>query len=249
VPEFFDVGLVENLRLAQPGATNEMIVEALKAAKVYEKIQDEFLGKFSIEEVPMASNVFTAADRQKIALARAFLGPPRALLVDDIGQGLSQIEEEEIYDAVDDFFKAHRNQMNLILVTRKMQTIKMADRIFVLEDGKIANSGSRDNIINQFEEDGMYANMVDLQTEVVSDFQYGEEGEGGQQIQNHRGPMRYHQMDDGIAEEPYREDIHIEHQVKLEQLTKEEKERRSEQEAIDKRKREHVESQIGERAK
>ena len=76
--------------------------------------------------------------------------------------------------------------------------VKMADKIFVLEAGKIASSGSRENIIEEFQEEGRYANILDAQTEVASDFQDDEEDED--QKEEPAPPKEEEEEPDGLAE-------------------------------------------------
>lgn len=128
---------------------------------MYEKIHSKFLGKAPIEEVEVLTNTLTVIDKWKIALARAFLCSPRVLLVDDLGDDLGQDEEEELYDLLFEYYRTNRSRLNLVMVGRKMQTVKMADRIFVLEAGRIADSGNRDTIIEELKKDGRYANILD----------------------------------------------------------------------------------------
>lgn len=95
---------------------------------------------------------------QKIALARAFLRDAQIVILDEPTSALDAKAEDEVFQK---FRQLIKNKM-AIIISHRLSTVKMADRIFVLENGKIVESGSHDELLGQ---SGIYAKMFETQAQ------------------------------------------------------------------------------------
>ena len=95
-------------------------------------------------------------DRQRIALARAFLKDAPILLLDEATSSLDSDSESKIQFAMEKLTKGRTT----IVVAHRLATVRKADNIIVLDDGKIVESGSHSSLISK---DGFYTNLCRLQ--------------------------------------------------------------------------------------
>ena len=139
----------DNLLFVQPKATDDELLEALRRASALKLIEkagkglDTLLGENGMK--------LSGGEKQRISIARALLRQPRMLIFDEATSALDSLTEEEINQTVRDV-SASREQMT-ILIAHRLSTILHADIIYVLEKGKIAESGSHDQLL---EHKGLY---------------------------------------------------------------------------------------------
>ncbi|MBF0522481.1 MAG: ABC transporter ATP-binding protein [Candidatus Omnitrophica bacterium] len=130
-----------NIGLGNPQVSEEKIMEAAKAAYA-----DSF-----IRNLPQGLNTIlgdrgvklSVGQRQRIAIARAFILNPRILIWDEATSNLDALSEKEIMKAIDNFI----GDRTIIAITHRLSTIKNADKILVLDDGKIVESGNHEDLI------------------------------------------------------------------------------------------------------
>ena len=155
--------ILENVRMARPGATREEIMEALKTAQcmdIIEKLPD------GIDTVVGTNGVYlSGGEQQRIAIARAILKNAPVLILDEatafadpdnevrVQQALSVLSKSESADS-----KANKNSpgKTVIMIAHRLSSITEADCIYVLQDGKIAESGTHSGLI---EKNGIFARM------------------------------------------------------------------------------------------
>jgi ABC-type multidrug transport system fused ATPase/permease subunit len=101
----------------------------------------------------------SGGQRQRIAIARAILKNPKFLLLDEATSALDSESEKWVQSALEELMK---NRTSLIIAHR-LSTIRSADLIIVMEEGKIVESGSHEDLMKK--KSGIYQNMVKLQTE------------------------------------------------------------------------------------
>ena len=136
----FDQSLEDNIRYAHPVATKEMVIEAAKKAKIDKLLIDR-------KEHPVGPNgsQLSGGQKQRIALARAFLKPAPILLLDEATSALDSVTEASIAKSLD---KLGENT-TMIVVAHKLSSIKDADTIFVLDDGKLVEFGTHTELLKE----------------------------------------------------------------------------------------------------
>ena len=101
----------------------------------------------------------SGGQRQRIAIARAILKDPKFLILDEATSALDSESEKWVQSALEELMK---NRTSLIIAHR-LSTIRSADKIIVMESGKIVEMGSHENLMAK--KQGVYQKMVKLQTE------------------------------------------------------------------------------------
>ena len=147
----FDQSLENNIRYADPLATKEMIIEAAKKAQIDKLLLER-------KESPLGPNgsQLSGGQKQRIALARAFLKPAPILLLDEATSALDAVTEANIAKSL----KKLGENTTTIVVAHKLSSIKDADTIFVLDDGKLVESGTHSKLLKKKK---YYADMVKSQ--------------------------------------------------------------------------------------
>jgi ATP-binding cassette subfamily B protein len=149
-PFLFAGSLRYNIAFACPDATDEEVWEAVRAvglADVVERMPD---GLDTV--VHERGQSLSSGERQLIALARAFMARPRVLVLDEATSNLDLLSETKIEAALD-VLLARRTA---VLIAHRLTTAMKADRIVVVDDGRIAEVGSHDELVAQ---GGRYAAM------------------------------------------------------------------------------------------
>ena len=147
------------MRSALPDATKEQVVEAATGA-----FADEF-----IRQLPQGYDTIvgergwnlSGGQRQRIALARAILRKPQILVLDEATSSLDAESEKLIQQYISDI----RGKSTVLIVAHRMSTIETADKIVVLEDGRITDEGDWDSLLAK---DGKFANYLQVQTGAAS---------------------------------------------------------------------------------
>ena len=153
----FDDTILENLRYGKEGATEEEIIKAAKMAEA-----DEFIRQLPQGyETQIGQNGIrlSGGQRQRIAIARAILYNAPILLLDEATSSLDPISERLIKDALAKLMEGRTS----IVIAHRLSTVIHADRIFVISDGKVVESGSHKELIAK---NGAYANLYSKQFEV-----------------------------------------------------------------------------------
>ena len=153
----FGGSIRENIAYGKPGATQDEIESAAELAYAKEFIEsfpekwDTLVGERGVK--------LSGGQRQRIAIARAILKNPKFLLLDEATSALDSESEKWVQSALEELMK---NRTSLIIAHR-LSTIRSADLILVMEEGKIIESGSHEQLMKK--KSGIYQNMVKLQTE------------------------------------------------------------------------------------
>ncbi len=145
----------ENIAYGDPSASEEAIVSAAKRANAHDFIEgfpegyDTLVGERGVK--------LSGGQRQRIAIARAILANPAVLILDEATSSLDSESERLVQEALDDLM---RDRTSLIIAHR-LSTVRNADRILVLNEGQIVQSGTHDALIE--ERDGLYRMLAQLQ--------------------------------------------------------------------------------------
>lgn len=131
----------ENIAYGRPDASQEEIEEAARKAHAHEFIQG-FPEKYETTVGPRGVKL-SGGQRQRIAIARAILADPKILLLDEATSALDSESERLVQDALDQLMKGRTS----LIIAHRLGTVKHADRIYVLEKGKIVQNGTHDELI------------------------------------------------------------------------------------------------------
>ncbi len=137
----FSRSIAENIAFGKPGATQEEIEAAAKAAQAHEFIMSFADGYKTI--IGERGVTLSGGQRQRLALARAFLTDPRILMLDDSTSAIDSATEDKIQRAI---YAAARGRTTFI-ITHRLSQIRWADLILVVKNGKLAASGTHDELL------------------------------------------------------------------------------------------------------
>jgi len=134
----------DNLRFVKPDVTDNEIIEALKKASALQLINRTERGIYTL----LGENgmKLSGGEKQRLSIARALLRKPQLLIFDEATSALDSLTEDEITKTVRDISN-NREQMT-ILIAHRLSTIMHADVIYVLEKGRITESGSHQQLID-----------------------------------------------------------------------------------------------------
>lgn len=144
----------ENIRYGKPEATPEEIFEAAKKAEIYDDIMemedgfDTYVGE--------RGTLLSGGQKQRISIARIFLKNPPILILDEATSALDSITEQQVQKAFNQLAK----DRTTLIIAHRLATIKDADRIVLVENGEIKESGTHGELI---EAGGAYAKLYKTQ--------------------------------------------------------------------------------------
>jgi ABC-type multidrug transport system fused ATPase/permease subunit len=144
----------ENIRFGRPEASTQEIEDAAKAANALEFIQSFPEGMNT--QVGDRGIQLSGGQKQRIAIARAILKNPAILILDEATSALDSESEKLVQDALDRLM----TNRTAIVIAHRLSTIRKADKIIVLQDGKIIEEGNHETLIAL---NGAYARFVELQ--------------------------------------------------------------------------------------
>ena len=149
-PFLFGGSLRDNISFARPGATDDELMEACRAVGLDELVE-RLPGGLDAPVYERGSSL-SSGERQLLALARAFLASPRVLILDEATSSLDLRSESIIERALDNVLEGR----TAIIIAHRLSTAMRADRIAVVNDGRIVELGSHDELVAQ---GGIYAGM------------------------------------------------------------------------------------------
>ena len=153
-PVLFSSSVLDNLRYGRPNATDEEVRAAAKAAHADEFIEqlplgyDSFLGEQGVK--------LSGGQKQRLAIARAILRDPKILLLDEATSALDAQSEYHVQQALNELMKGRTT----IIIAHRLATVAHVDRIAVFEQGKLADIGSHQQLL---ESSSLYKRLAQLQ--------------------------------------------------------------------------------------
>lgn len=153
--ELFNASIRDNIAYAKPEATQEEIERAAHIANVDEFVQqltdryETLVGERGVK--------LSGGQRQRVGIARAILANPDILIFDEATSNLDSQSEHLIQDALEHITK----DRTTIIIAHRLSTIQKADKIIVLENGKVVEDGTHKELANK--KGGLYAHLLQLQ--------------------------------------------------------------------------------------
>ena len=144
--------ILENVRLSKPNATEKEVTEALKTAQCEDIIEKMPKG---IHTVVGAKGVYlSGGEQQRISIARAVLKNAPILILDEATAFADPDNETKVQNAIAELAKGK----TVIMIAHRLSTVKNCDRIYVMKDGTVCESGTHDELIGM---NGQYKNMYE----------------------------------------------------------------------------------------
>jgi len=150
----FNASVAENIIYGKLDATREELLEAARKAHALEFIEDlpdgfeTVLGDWGL--------LLSGGQRQRVALARAFIRDPQILILDEATNSLDLISETVVQDALEEFGRGR----TVVIIAHRISTIEHADKVIVLDAGKVVESGSVTQLLSK---GGLFSRFYALQ--------------------------------------------------------------------------------------
>jgi ATP-binding cassette subfamily B protein len=154
----FSASALENIRYGRPDASDADVFAAAQAAFAHDFLEAlpqgyaTFVGERGVR--------LSGGQRQRIAIARAILKSPALLLLDEATSALDAESERMVQAALDSAMHSHAGQRTTLVIAHRLATVQNADRIIVLEQGKIVEQGRHADLVAL---NGVYARLAALQ--------------------------------------------------------------------------------------
>ena len=152
----FNDTIEANIRYGSPEATHEQVVAAAKMANAHDFIMSQPEGYARLAGEKGFS--LSGGERQRIAIARAILRNPPILILDEATSALDTVTERLVQDAINNLMK----DRTVFAIAHRLSTIRNADLILVMQDGRIVERGTHDEL---YAKDGVYRKLCDMQNQ------------------------------------------------------------------------------------
>jgi ATP-binding cassette subfamily B protein len=158
-PYLFHGTVLENIRYGAPQASLDDVIEAAKAANAHDFICELAHGYEMI--VGERGQTLSGGERQRVSIARAILHDPRILILDEATSAVDTETERKIQEAMDRLVAGR----TVFAIAHRLSTLRKASRLFVIEDGKLAEMGTHNELLQI--PSGKYRKLYQLQRELA----------------------------------------------------------------------------------
>jgi ATP-binding cassette subfamily B protein len=150
----FPGSILDNLRMFDETIPREQVIEAARRARIHDAIL-RFAQGYDTVLTEGGAN-FSLGERQLLAFARALVRDPEILILDEATSSVDPRTEHLIQEGLEELLKGR----TAVIVAHRLATIRMADRVFVVHKGRIAEQGTHDELLAR---DGIYSRLYRLQ--------------------------------------------------------------------------------------
>ncbi len=151
--------IANNIRFGQPDAPMEKVIEAAKKACCHDFIMQLPEGYDTVIGEGGAS--LSGGEKQRISIARAIMKNAPVIVLDEATANVDPENEAELIKAIDELTK----EKTIIMIAHRLKTVRNADQIVVIKDGRIAQQGTHNSLMQQ---EGIYRTFVDSRREAAS---------------------------------------------------------------------------------
>ena len=150
----FNDSIKNNIAYGSKNANDKELINALKSANLYDLVSklddgiDTIIGENGIK--------LSGGEKQRLSIARALVKNPQILILDEATASLDSESEKKVHNAIDNVIK----DRTVIVIAHRLSTIINADKIIVMDKGKIVEQGNHLELINL---DGIYKKLYELQ--------------------------------------------------------------------------------------
>ncbi|MFA7284317.1 MAG: ABC transporter ATP-binding protein [Candidatus Absconditabacterales bacterium] len=158
-PSVFDGSIMENLLYGMPDNQPKQKIEE-QINTVIELAQCQFISTFPDQldtQIGEKGVKLSGGQKQRLAIAKLMLKNPQIIILDEPTSALDSFAEEEVTKALNNLFQGK----TVVIIAHRLQTVKKADRIVVIEDGQIKEDGNHEILVAS---GGIYAKMLELQS-------------------------------------------------------------------------------------
>lgn len=158
----FDASVLENIRIGNPKASDQEVMHAARLANCEDFVDKLPEGYHTL--IGENGSKLSGGERQRISIARAFLKDAPIILLDEISASLDVVNEMKIQESLNKLIK----NKTVIIVSHRMKSIENADKIIVMNDGKIDAIGTHQHLLEASE---VYSRMI-KKSELTDKYQY-----------------------------------------------------------------------------
>ena len=151
----FNDSIEGNILMGRPTATHDEVVEASKVANAHGFIMDSPEGYDT--NIGDRGTKLSGGQRQRLSIARAVLKNPEILILDEATSALDTESEKLVQDALTNLLKGRTS----VVIAHRLSTIYNADRIYVIDEGRVAEEGTHKELL---EKGGIYAHLIEMQS-------------------------------------------------------------------------------------